>query len=86
MDEAHHYPAKTWKQLVDHFPNSKKIFITATPEHGGEYILKDPLIEPCYRLSRNDAVKGGVIREVEPNELEGGDSIEEQFKVIIFIN
>lgn len=55
VDEAHHYPAHTWKQLVDHFVQSKKIFLTATPEHRGEYILKNPVIEPCFTLRRDDA-------------------------------
>jgi len=39
VDEAHHYPADTWKLLVDHFGNSKRLFLTATPEHEGRPIL-----------------------------------------------
>ena len=76
VDEAHHYPAKTWKRLVDHFPNSKKIFLTATPEHGGKPILQDP---PCYKLSHDDAVKKGIIRKVEFTET----SEEQQLEVLI---
>ena len=81
VDEAHHYPAKTWERLVNHFPNSKKIFLTATPEHDGEPILIDPPYD-CYKLSRDDAVKGGVIRKVEFNEIIDGEE-EERFEVII---
>jgi superfamily II DNA or RNA helicase len=29
VDEAHHYPAPSWKSIVDHFPGSKKLFLTA---------------------------------------------------------
>ena len=32
VDEAHHYPAPTWKLLVDHFSDSLKLFLTATPD------------------------------------------------------
>ena len=76
VDEAHHYPARTWKRLVDHFPNSKKIFLTATPEHDGKPILQDP---PCYKLSHDDAVKKGIIREVKFIE----KSEEKQLEVLI---
>ena len=82
VDEAHHYPARTWKQLVDHFPNSKKIFLTATPEHNGYPILQDPPYV-CYKLSHDDAVKDGVIRKVAFYELTERKSEEEQLKVAI---
>lgn len=82
VDEAHHYPAKTWKQLVDHFPNSKKIFLTATPEHDGRPILTDPPYV-CYQLSHDDAVKDGVIRRVLFHELVEKQSEEEQLEVIL---
>ena len=62
VDEAHHYPAPTWRLLVDHFSNSRRLFLTATPEHRGQPIL--PTINPCYRLTRADAVTRGIIREV----------------------
>ena len=63
VDEAHHYPAPTWRMLVNHFPNSKRLFLTATPFHNGKYILND--IEPCYHLSHRDAVHQGIIRDVK---------------------
>ena len=75
VDEAHHYPAKTWKQLVDHFPKSKKIFLTATPEHDGKPILQDPPYV-CYKLSHDDAVKNGVIRKLEFIERSEEDQLE----------
>ena len=39
VDEAHHYPAPTWKLLVDHFHNSQCLFLTARPCYKGNYIL-----------------------------------------------
>ena len=84
LDEAHHYPAKTWKELIDHFPNSKKIFLTATPEHDGRPILREPSYR-CYQLSQDDAVKDGVIRKVLFHELVEKQSEEEQLEVIHMI-
>ena len=57
-DEAHHYPAPTWKLLVDHFHSSRWLLLTATPEHKGKPILSIP---PCYELKRNVAVARGII-------------------------
>lgn len=31
VDEAHHSPARTWKALLDHFDDAKRILFTATP-------------------------------------------------------
>ena len=63
VDEAHHYPADTWRYLVDHFSNSRRLFLTATPYHRGAYILPDN--PPCFSLSRQDAEARGIIRPVE---------------------
>ena len=70
VDEAHHYPAPTWKLLVDHFCNSRRLFLTATPEHKGKPIL---LIPPCYELRRCIAVDTGIIRDVMFDETTRGD-------------
>ena len=73
VDEAHHYPAPTWKKLVDHFPNSKRLFLTATPYHKGKPILQH---KPCYELTRPDAVERGIIRNVKFVEIPG-DTVDE---------
>ena len=66
VDEAHHYPAPTWKDLVDHFPNSRRLFLTATPYYKKEHILPDN--PPCFSLSRKDAEARGIIRPVDFHE------------------
>ena len=62
VDEAHHYPAPTWKTLVDHFDKSRRLFITATPKYKGEPIFP---YEPCFTLPREVAVQSGIIRNIE---------------------
>ena len=69
VDEAHHYPAPTWKLLVDHFPKSRRLFLTATPFHRGEYIL--PRNPPCFGLTKDDAISRNVIRPISFYEAEG---------------
>ena len=69
VDEAHHFPAQTWKNIVEHFNKVKRIlFLTATPYNRGEYIL--PNKSPCYELSHEEAVKRGIIRETTFIEVE----------------
>ena len=77
VDEAHHYPASTWKTIINHFSRSKRLFLTATPQHSRTgYILNDidadlvglvgtiPIrINVCYRLSLQKAISSGVIRK-----------------------
>ena len=66
VDEAHHYPADTWKRLVDHFDNANRLFLTATPYRRGT----EPIIEnqdQCisFHMTRREAVERGVIRDIE---------------------
>ena len=77
MDEAHHYPAQTWSRIVDHFPQCKRLFLTATPCHNGK-----PLdITPCFTLGYENAVKDCIIRglddlcEVPPHDEKNLDEI-----------
>ena len=65
VDEAHHYPAPTWRLLVDHFAGSRRIFLTATPLHNGGPILEHQ--EQClvYQLPRDVAIESGIIRPLD---------------------
>ena len=63
VDEAHHYPAETWEKIVRHFPNSRRLFLTATPYYKGKHILPDN--PPCFFLSRQKAEAKGIIRSVK---------------------
>ena len=64
VDEAHHYPAPTWKNLVDHFSKSRRLFLTATNLYKEKPILPDHP-GPCFSLNRQDAITRGIIRPVE---------------------
>jgi len=51
IDEAHHSPARTWREILSAYPTSKKILFTATPfrrdkkEIHGNFIYTYPLRE-----------------------------------------
>ena len=69
VDEAHHYPAETWRRIVHHF-KAKIIFLTATPLNRGNYILTDEK-KPCYTYKREDAIRDGIIRPTTFIEIPG---------------
>ena len=58
---------------MDHFYNSRRLFLTATPEHHGNPILPIP---PCYELKKSEAIDRGVIREVAFDDTDEGGSDE----------
>ncbi|XP_019853094.1 PREDICTED: uncharacterized protein LOC105313009 [Amphimedon queenslandica] len=93
VDEAHHYPAPTWRTIVNHFSSSKRLFLTATPYHRSTqgYILKDieahlagldgnvPVsIDKYFNLSLRKAIDEGVIREKEFHEVGTSEFVNEK--------
>ena len=44
VDEAHHAPADSWKQLLGYFGSAKKLFVTGTPYRGDNQELPGTLI------------------------------------------
>ncbi|WP_033049631.1 DEAD/DEAH box helicase [Pseudomonas sp. GM21] len=44
IDEAHHAPADSWKQLLGYFGAAKKLFVTGTPYRGDNQELPGALI------------------------------------------
>lgn len=72
VDEAHHYPAPTWRRIVDHFPNSKRVFLTATPLHKGAPILANQNECLVFDFPRATAMDRGIIRRLEFEEVGNG--------------
>lgn len=61
-DEAHHEPAPTWRQLLDHYQASRKALFTATPFRRDERALRGRIVFD-YPLAR--ARKDGVFGHLE---------------------
>ena len=73
IDEAHHYPAQTWKIPVDYFTNCKKLFLTATPFHKGKKID----LPIFYELTKEVAIARGIIRAIKFEEVTTYDSTDD---------
>jgi superfamily II DNA/RNA helicase len=75
VDEAHHSAAKSWRQVLDHFPAARHVLFTATPfrrdrrEIGGRFVFS-------YEL--RDAVRDGVFGRLtyEPVDQLANNSID----------
>ena len=72
VDEAHHAPAKSWKQVLSHFSDAKVLNMTATPFRGDGQEIDGELI---YRYPFKKATHKGYIKRVTasyaaPTELE----------------
>jgi superfamily II DNA or RNA helicase len=64
VDEAHHYPARTWRRIVDYFEEANKLFLTATPLHNGGPILRNQDQCLCYTLQKQTLIDRRIIRPV----------------------
>ena len=84
VDEAHHYPADTWKTIISHFEKAKKIFLTATPTNGRRDILEDQSSHLCYSLRQAELVSGGIIRNIHFNDQAISRYEGEAFQVIAY--
>ena len=70
VDEAHHFPAKTWSRIIKKFKShAKVVFLTATPYRSDrqEVVSKENF---AYSLSLKEARDKGVIRRTTWNELD----------------
>jgi superfamily II DNA or RNA helicase len=81
IDEAHHVEAKTWNQIVDDFPTSKKIFLTATPFRNDHRKIKAELI---YHYPIKRAVEDGIYQKIEfiPVEDDKHESLAEKVNYV----
>ena len=75
VDEAHHSPARTWRELLDAFPGRRRILFTATPyRRDGREIVGKFLYTYSVKEARDEGVFGDVeFRPVEPARDEDAD-------------
>lgn len=68
VDEAHHFPAPTWRRIIDKFKNHALVaFFTATPFRTDQKPVVDG--EPAYRLPLKVARDRGIIRRTDLDEI-----------------
>lgn len=71
VDEAHYSPAKSWKQVLEHFPKAKVVNMTATPFRSDKQEIDGEL---AYRYSFKRATLNGYVKHIKawyvaPSEL-----------------
>ncbi len=62
VNEAHHEPAESWRELLKHFPKSKKILFTATPFRRDRQLIDGNIV---FHYPLEDALNDGIISEIK---------------------
>jgi len=62
IDEAHHSPARTWKGILEAFPNAKRILFTATPFRKDKKEIKGKVV---FEYSLRRAYEDGIFGKIE---------------------
>jgi DNA repair protein RadD len=71
IDESHHAPAETWKEVLSYFPNAKKLHVTGTPFRGDKQELPGIKIHETFlsEVMRDKYVKWLRKETVNAHEL-----------------
>lgn len=64
VDEAHHALAKSYQNVLNHFPKAKVLGVTATPDRGDMKMLGEYFESMAYEYSLKDAVKEGYLSKI----------------------
>ena len=64
VDEAHHALAKSYQNVLNHFPRAKVLGVTATPDRGDMKMLGEYFESMAYEYSLKDAVKEGYLSKI----------------------
>lgn len=59
VDEAHHAPASTYRQILDHFTGAKILGVTATPDRGDKVALREVFEDVAMAYEIKDAIDDG---------------------------
>lgn len=80
IDEAHHEPAKKWREAINNFHKSKKILFTATPFRLDNKKLKADLI---YNYTLSQAYKDKVFGDISYIPVKVDNQIEKDLKIAL---
>lgn len=83
FDEGHREPAKEWSEITREFAQ-KTILFTATPYRNDDLSLKLHIDKYKYSYSFDQAIKDGVIKDIEFIEFED-NLLQEKSKLVEFI-
>lgn len=61
IDEAHHATARSYREIVDHFPESKILGLTATPDRGDGVGLRNVFESVAFTFDIQAGISGGFL-------------------------
>lgn len=61
IDEAHHAAARTYREIIDHFPDAKVLGLTATPDRGDGVGMGNIFDSVAYEYSMRTAIDAGYL-------------------------
>lgn len=76
VDEAHHSTAKSYKTIIDHFPDAKLLGVTATPDRMDGKGLGQVFASVAYVYEIADAIRDGYLVRVTGEEVLAGSAID----------
>lgn len=59
IDEAHHAAARTYREIIDHFPDAKVLGLTATPDRGDGIGMGNIFDSVAYEFGMRPAIDAG---------------------------
>lgn len=76
VDECHHSTSKSYKAILDHFPQAKILGVTATPDRLDGKGLGQVFASVAYVYEIADAIRDGYLVRVLGEEIRGGSAID----------
>lgn len=70
IDEAHHAPAKTYRDILDHFSAAKVLGVTATPNRGDNVALRAVFDDVAFDLPLLEAIEQGWLVPIRQRVIE----------------
>lgn len=65
IDEAHHCLSSTYQRVLEHFPDSNVLGVTATPDRGDQQSLGKFFDAKCYEYTMTQAIRDGYLVPVK---------------------
>lgn len=73
IDEAHHAPAKTYRNILEHFTGAKVLGLTATPDRG-DGVAMGGVFEHCaYEYDIRAGIRDGYLCSIQQTAVECSD-------------
>jgi len=73
VDEAHHAPAKTYRDIVAHFSSAKVLGLTATPDRGDGVAMGGVFSDVAFKYDMRQAIREGYLCGIQQTEVQCAD-------------